>query len=195
MEITPQQVKELRQMTSASIMKCKQALIDAKGDMDKAKEILKKTGQAIADKKSARDTYEGTVAAYVHSNGKVATLLELACETDFVAKNEDFQELAKSLAAQVAGYNPEFVSMDEVSDEERKRIEKEVHEEFKKSGKPADVIKKIATGKIEKTLAERSLLSLPYYKDDSKTVEQVITDAIAKLGENIRVVKFVRYSI
>lgn len=195
MEITPQQVKELRQMTSASIMKCKQALVDAKGDMDAAKKILKKTGQAIADKKSARDTHEGTVAAYVHSNGKIATLLELACETDFVAKNEDFQDLAKSLAAQVAGYSPEFVSIEDVSAEEKKQIEKEVHEEFKKSGKPADVIKKIAAGKIEKTLAERSLLSLPYYKDDSKTVEQVITDAIAKLGENIRVVKFVRYSI
>lgn len=189
------QIKQLREATGVSMMACKKALEEAGGDEQKALELLRKKGQAKAQERSERSTGEGTVASYIHSNNRIGVLVQLGCETDFVAKNEDFMQLAKDIALHIAASNPMTISPDEISHE---LIEKEreiwkaqlVHE-----GKKEAMIENILAGKEKKFREEASLLKQPFVKNPDILVEQLLTDAITKMGENIKVVRFSRFSI
>lgn len=195
MSISAENVKQLREQTGAGMMDAKQALIEAGGDINKALEVLRKRGQTIASKKSTRQVKEGYIGVYLHSNGKVGAMVELLCETDFVARNEDFQNLAKELAMQVAAMNPSYLSPEDVP-EEIKVKEKEIYRaEMKNAGKPAEVLEKIVEGKLDKFYSQHCLLRQNYIKDDNLTVEKLLTQNIAKIGENIKVGKFYRLSI
>ncbi len=195
MTISAENVKQLREQTGAGMMDAKQALEEAGGDMTKAFEVLRKKGQKIAFKKSERQVKEGYIGVYLHSNGKVATMVELLCETDFVARNEEFQALAKELAMQVAAMNPLYLSPEDVP-EEIKEKEKEIYrEEMAATGKGADVLEKILVGKLEKFYAQNCLIKQIYIKDNDLTIEKLLTAKIAKIGENIKIGKFYRLSI
>ncbi len=195
MSISAENVKQLREQTGAGMMDAKQALIEAGGDINKALEVLRKRGQTIASKKSTRQVKEGYIGVYLHSNGKVGAMVELLCETDFVARNEDFQNLAKELAMQVVAMNPSYLSPEDVP-EEIKVKEKEIYRaEMKNAGKPAEVLEKIVEGKLDKFYSQHCLLRQNYIKDDNLTVEKLLTQNIAKIGENIKVGKFYRLSI
>ncbi len=195
MKITAQMVKKLRDMTGAGMMDCKKALQEADGDFDKAIEILRKKGAAKAAKKAGRATGEGIITSYVHFNGRIGVLLELNCETDFVARTDEFKELAYNLAKQVAAMSPRWVSREDVPQEVIEK-EKEIYrEQLKNSGKPENVVEKIIEGKLEKFFQENCLLEQDYIFDDKKKVKDIITEAIGKIGENIRVSRFVRLEV
>lgn len=195
MTITAEAVKQLREATGAGMMDAKKALTETNGNMEAAIEHLRKQGQKIAAKKADRSTGEGVVGTYVHSNGKIAAMVKVLCETDFVARTDDFKQLANDLAMQVAAMSPQYTTPDEVP-EEIKVKEREIYmEEMKDSGKPEDIIAKIADGKLDKYFSEVCLLKQSFIKDDSKSVEQWLTEMIAKLGENIQVTGFTRVSI
>ena len=188
-------VKKLRDMTGAGMMDCKKALEEAEGDFEKAIEILRKRGAAKAAKKAGRATREGIITSYVHFNGRIGVLLELSCETDFVARTDEFKELAYNLAKQVAAMNPKWVSREDVPQEVIEK-EKEIYkEQLKDSGKPEHVIEKIIEGKLEKFFEENCLLEQDYIFEEGKKVKEVIQEAIAKIGENIRVSRFVRMEV
>ncbi len=188
-------VKKLRDMTGAGMMDCKKALEEAEGDFEKAIEILRKRGAAKAAKKAGRATREGIITSYVHFNGRIGVLLELNCETDFVARTDEFKELAYNLAKQVAAMNPKWVSREDVPQEVIEK-EKEIYrEQLKDSGKPDHVIEKIIEGKLEKFFEENCLLEQEYIFEEGKKVKEVIQEAIAKIGENIRVSRFVRMEV
>ena len=192
MSITAQQVRELREKTGAGMMDCKRALVEANGDMDQAIKVLREKGLAKAAKKGTRDTSEGIIASYVH-NGRLGVLLELNCETDFVARNEEFAELAYNLAMQVAAMTPLVIAPEDLS-EEALEAEREVYRgQF--ADKPEQVRERIVEGKIESYYSQACLLKQDYVRDDSRRVEDVINDAIAKLGENIQVRRFVRVEL
>lgn len=196
-EIDAKTVMRLREMTGAPMMDCKSALKESAGDFDKAKEVLRKKGKQLADKASGRDVKEGLVFAYQHHNGKLAVLVEIACETDFVAKNEDFKAFCRGVALTVAAYAPAFLNKDSVSPEalaNEKRIVTEMAAESMK-GKPQAVIDKAVEGRMEKFFAEKCLMDKPYVPDDTKTVEQVRTELIGKIGENIQVRRFSRFKL
>lgn len=192
-EITAKMVSDLRSRTGAGLMDCKRALVDAKGDIDEAVTILRKKGIASAAKKAGREASEGLVESYIHTGGKVGVLIEINCETDFVAKTEDFRSLAKDLCLHIAAANPKFLVREEVSqeilDSERDIVASQVE------GKPAQVVQKIVEGKLEKYYAEHCLIEQPFVKNPDQSVKDVITAAIAKLGENIVVRRFVRFQI
>jgi len=188
-------VKQLREMTGAGILDCKKALEEAGGDLEKAAEILRKKGIAKAAKKASRETKEGIIHSYIHAGGRVGVLLELNCETDFVARNELFQELAKELAMQIAAMKPKYVSREDVPEEIINKEKEIVKEAALAEGKPPHIADKIADGKIEKFFKEVVLLEQPYIKDDKKTIEELIKEYIAKLGENIKVSRFCRYEV
>ena len=195
MKITADMVKKLRDMTGAGMLDCKKALEEAEGDFEKAVEILRKKGIAKAAKKAGRATAEGIISSYVHFNGRIGVLLELSCETDFVARTDEFKELAYNLAKQVAAMKPKYVSREDVPDHVIEK-EKEIYrEQLKNSGKPEHVVERIIEGKLEKFYEENCLLEQDYIFDDSKKVKDVITEAIAKIGENIRVSRFVRLEV
>ncbi len=186
-------VQELREKTGAGMMDCKKALVDAQGDFEKAIEYLRKKGIDTAKKKATRDTKEGTIACYVHMGGKIAVLVEVNCETDFVAKNDQFQTFTRDLAMQVAAAHPKFVSRDQVP---AAFIEKEkaiFAEQIK--GKPANVVEKIVEGKANKVYEEICLLEQPFIKDPAKRIQDYLTETIAKIGENIAIKRFVRYEV
>jgi elongation factor Ts len=188
-------VAELRSKTGAGIVECKKALEEAGGDIEKAAELLRKKGIAKAGSKSARATAEGLVYAYVHSNGKVGAMVEVLCETDFVARTDAFKELCHEMALQVAAMNPLYVSKDQVPPEVIEK-EKEIYaQEFVGSGKPAEMVAKIIEGKLSKYYNEVCLLNQAYIKDEDKTIEDVIKEAISKIGENIQVKRFARYAM
>lgn len=193
MSITLDAIKSLRDKTQASLADCQKVLVEAGEDLGKAEELLRMRGKLIAEKKADRAANAGLIESYVHSNGRVGVLVELRCETDFVARNELFKELVHNLALQVAAMNPKYVTIDEVSEEliakERANFEKE----FSESGKPADIVKKIVDGKLDKLFGEQSLLTQSYVKDPQRLVKDVITDVVGKLGENIRVERFIRF--
>jgi len=177
------------------VLDCKKALVECKGDLDKSAELLRKRGLAAASKKSGRTASEGVIASYIHSNAKIGVLLELNCETDFVAKNEDFRELSKDICMQIAASNPLYIDIDNVPQEEIDK-EKEIYrEQLKDSGKPDNVIEKIIEGKLKKYYAEVCLLEQQYIKDSSLTVQDLIKNKIATYGENITVGRFIRYQI
>jgi elongation factor Ts len=195
MAVTMDTIKRLRAMTGAGMMDVKGALQETGGDVDKAATLLRERGVAKAAKKQGREAGEGFIGSYIHHNGKVATLVELNCETDFVARNERFQGLARDLAIHVAMANPSYKSRDEVPaealEEERKVLAAQAREE----GKPENVVERIVEGRINKFYAETTLLEQPFIKDESKTVEALIQEAIATIGENIQIGKFARISI
>lgn len=195
MAVTMDDIKRLRAMTGAGMMDVKSALEEAGGNVDKAATLLRERGIAKAAKKADRVASEGFIGSYIHHNGKVATLLELNCETDFVARNEQFQKLARDLAIHVAMANPSYKSRDEVPAEDIEAERKVLRTQAKEEGKPEGVIDKIVEGRINKFFQETTLLEQPFIKDESKTVEALISEAIATIGENIQIGKFSRISI
>jgi elongation factor Ts len=195
-EINAKDVKALRDRTGAGMMDCKAALQEAGGDVDKAIEILRVKGQAQAAKRSDRVASEGQVASYIHAGGKIGVLVEVNCETDFVARNEDFQEFVRDIALHIAAANPQFVSEDEVPDEV-KEAEARIFEE-QAADKPENVRPKIVEGRIRKWLEEVVLLNQEHVhgeKHDGKTIEQLRQDISAKTGENVVIRRFVRYQV
>lgn len=192
-EISAKMVGELRERTGAGLMDCKKALVECNGNFDDAITFLKKKGVASALKKAGRDASEGIVESYIHNGGRVGVLLELNCETDFVAKNEEFHLLARDLCMHVAAANPLYVCAEEVPADviakEREIAASQV------AGKPANVIEKIVQGKIEKFLAGVCLMDQPFVKNPDMTVRELLHSAISKMGENMRVSRFVRYQI
>ncbi|MEJ5363076.1 MAG: translation elongation factor Ts [Spirochaetota bacterium] len=194
-EITSEMIKELRDKTQAGMLDCKKALIECGGDMEKAVDYLRKKGLAAANKREGRVAREGIIASYIHNNSKLGVLLELNCETDFVARNQDFQDLAKDLCMQVAAANPLYVSPEDVPAEVLER-EKEIYrEQLKDSGKPANVIEKIVEGKLTKFYSEVCLLEQEFIKDNKVLIKDLIKNKIATYGENITVGRFVRFQI
>ncbi len=194
-EITTQMIKELREKTGAGIVDCKKALQEANGDMEKAVEILKRKGAAKAAKKAERATAEGIVVSYIHAGGKVGALVELNCETDFVARTDDFKKLGHEIAMQVAAMSPEYVSREDVPSEIVEKEKAILREQALSEGKPEHIVEKIVEGRLSKFFSEKCLLEQPWIKDDSKTIKDLLTDYITKLGENIRVKRFCRFEI
>jgi elongation factor Ts len=195
MTVSAGEVKRLRELTGAGMMDSKRALQDADGDFDRAVELLRERGQAAAAKRAGRAASEGVVDAYIHGGGRIGAMVEINCETDFVANTDDFRALARDIAMQVAAHDPEWVSRDEVPEEvltqERKIYEAQAREE----GKPDKVIPRIVEGKLEAFYKQRCLLDQPFFRDmEGKTsVEDVVTKLGATVGENVRVSRFVRY--
>ncbi len=195
MTISLEQVKELRARTGVGVVDAKEALDESKGDVEKAITILREKGKVKAAKKAERETNEGVVASYVHSNNKIAVLVSLVCETDFVARNEKFQELGRNIAMQIAAMDPLVVSPDDGSEEEVAKEKELVEKQLKEDKKPKDIQEKIIKGKLTKFREDRALLKQDFVKEPEKTIEQLIQEAIQELGENISVREFVRLSI
>lgn len=193
--MSTQDIQQLRSETGAGIMDIKKALEEAGGDLEGARDILRKRGAATAAKKGERETHEGLVVSYIHPGGKVGVLLKLYCETDFVARTDDFQQLAADIAMHVAAMSPQYVSREAVPAEVVEK-EKEVYaEQVAGEGKPADITEKIVEGKLEKFYAENVLPEQSFVKDSDKTVKERIEEAIATLGENIQIGDFVRFEL
>jgi elongation factor Ts len=195
MQISAQMVKELRERTGAGMMDCKAALAETGGDMEKAVDVLRKKGLAAAAKKAGRVAAEGLVASYIHAGGKIGVLVEVNSETDFVARTERFQELVKDVAMHIAASDPRFVRREEVPAEVLERERAIFRDQAAASGKPAPVIERIIEGKVEKFYAESCLLEQPFVKNPDVTVGQMVTEAVAKIGENIQVRRFVRFKL
>jgi elongation factor Ts len=193
--VSTDQIKELRERTGAGLLDCKKALLDNDGDIEKSITFLREKGLAKAAKKSERDTKEGKIISYIHSNAKIGVLVEINCETDFVARNEGFEEFGKEICMQIAAANPLFLRPEdvpqEILDSESDIIKKQLLEE----GKKAEIIDKIVPGKLKSYYSENCLLEQQYIKDSKKLVKEVIQEAIAKFGENITVGRFTRYQI
>jgi elongation factor Ts len=195
MEVSANVVKELREKTGAGFMDCKKALTETGGDVEKAIDYLRQKGVAAAAKKADRVATDGAVGAYVHPGGKIGVLLEINCETDFVARNSEFQALLKDMAMQVAAANPRYLRREDVAAEESEREEKIYRQQAQESGKAEKVIEKIVEGKMERFYSEVCLMEQAFIKDPDRKVSAVINDAIARLGENIQVRRFVRYHL
>ncbi|HVO94969.1 MAG TPA: translation elongation factor Ts [Terriglobales bacterium] len=195
MEITATIVKELREKTGAGMMDCKKALAETSGDLDKAVDYLRQKGLAAAAKKAARAATDGAVGAYVHPGGKIGVLVEINCETDFVARTTEFQMLLKDVAMQIAAANPRYVRREDVSAEEFEKEKQIYRQQALESGKPDKVIDKIVEGKIERYYSEVCLLEQSFIKDPDKKVIDIVNDAIARMGENIQVSRFARYHL
>ncbi len=195
MAISTDIVKRLRELTGSSILLCKKVLEETGGDMDKAMSLLKKSSEALAVKKSDRTAGAGMVDCYIHGNKKVGVLLELKCETDFVARNEEFQKLAHDIALHIAGIKPLYVSQNHISEEAREEARRLFSEEAGSLGKSAEMTKKILAGKLEAHFRDVSLLSQPFVKDPAVTIEELIQRAIAHFGEKIEVARFTRYEL
>lgn len=193
--ISADAVKTLRERTGAAMMDCKKALVETGGDIEKAVEWLRKRGAASAEKKVGRSTNEGLVEAYIHPGSRLGVLIEVNCETDFVAKTPDFRALVKDLAMQIAATSPRAISREEIPADQ---VEKELEiyrTQARNEKKPENVIERIAQGKLEKFYQDFVLLEQSFIKDQNRTVKQVVTDVIAKLGENITVKRFVRFQL
>lgn len=190
-----EQLKQLREETGISMMECKKALEEAKGDVKRAKEILREKGKEMVKDREGRTTGTGIVESYIHTGGKTGVLLELHCESDFVAKSEEFKELAHELCLQIAASRPLFVETEDIPEEFLDGERKIYQKQFEDSGKPQKIIGQIIEGKLKKYKEEVCLLSQVWVKDESKTVQDLIDQARAKLGENIEVAKFARYQV
>jgi len=193
MAITASLVKELREKTGVGMMRCKKALQDVDGDLGAAEKLMRTQGVAVAAKKSSRATGEGQIGTYIHTGGKIGVLVEVNCETDFAARSDAFQELVKSLAMHVAASAPRFLNREDVSEELLAEEREIAREQAKKSGKPEKILDRIVEGKMEKFYSENVLLEQPFVKDPEKTVGQLITEAISRIGENIRLRRFARF--
>jgi elongation factor Ts len=194
-KIDAKQVKELREKSGAPMGDCLKALQEAAGDMENAFVVLRKRGMASAAKKASRTTNEGAVGTYIHAGGKVGVLLELNCESDFVARTDDFQELLRDVAMHIAATDPRFVSRNEVTEADIER-EKDIYRaQAAASGKPANIVEKMLEGKLGKFYEEFCLLDQPFIKDQSQTIAQIIATKVGKLGENISVRRFARFKV
>ncbi len=198
-EITASAVKSLREKTGAGMIDCKNALVEASGDEAQAVEILRKKGMATADKKSGRVTAEGAVGSYIHMGGKVGVLVEVNCESDFVARGEEFQQLVKDVAMHIAAVDPQYVKRDEVPaeilDKEREILREQLKNDPKNASKPADVLDKIIEGRVNKYYEDNVLLDQAFVKDPSKTVGELVSEKIASIKENISVRRFSRFKM
>jgi len=193
--ISAAQVKELREKTGAPMMDCKHALTEAKGNLEEAVVLLRKKGVSVAAKKATRTTSEGSVGCYIHAGGKIGVLLEINCESDFVARTEDFKELLHDIAMHIAASDPRFVRKEDVTPEDYAR-EKDIYlAQAIASGKPANIAEKMVTGKMEKFYEEVCLLEQPFIKDQTISISQLIAAKVGKLGENIAVRRFARFKI
>lgn len=194
-EISAKLVKELRDKTGAGMMDCKKALTESNGDLDKAIEALRKKGIAKAEKRAGRDANEGRIEAYIHPGSKLGVLVEVNCETDFVANTDDFNSFTRDIAMHIAASSPQFIKREDV---DQALIDKEMEiykEQALQQGKPEHIVEKIATGRMDKFYSEICLLEQPFVKDPDKTVQQLVTETIAKLGENITIGRFSRFKI
>jgi elongation factor Ts len=195
MPITADQVKQLRDMTGAGMMECKKALADTGGDLDKAVDALRKSGAAKAEKRAGRAAQEGRVDSYIHPGNRVGVLVEVNCETDFVARTDEFGDLVRNIAMQVAAAGAEYVRREEVPAERVARERDVLAGSDELKGKPAAILDKIITGKLDKFFAEVCLMEQPYIRDDKRTINDLITEAAAKTGENIVVRRFTRFRL
>ncbi len=194
-KIDAKQVKELREKSGAPMGDCLKALQEAKGEMEAAFVVLRKRGMATAAKKASRTTNEGAVGSYIHAGGKIGVLVELDCESDFVARTDDFQELLRDVAMHIAASEPRFVSRDEVTEADIER-EKDIYRaQAAASGKPPEIVEKMLTGKLGKFYEEFCLLDQPFIKDQTQTIAQIVAAKVAKLGENITVRRFARFKV
>jgi elongation factor Ts len=193
--ISAARVKELRDKTGAPMMDCKKALTEAKGDLEEAVIVLRKRGTTIAERKAGRATSEGAVASYIHAGGKIGVLLEINCESDFVARTDDFKELVHDIAMHIAASDPKFVRKEDVTPEAFEREKDIFRSQAIASGKPANIAEKMVTGKMEKFYEEVCLLEQPFIKDQTVSISQLIATKIGKLGENISVRRFARFKV
>ena len=192
-DVNANQVKELREKTGAGMMDCKKALAEAGGDFAKAEEVLRKKGLAAAAKKSSRAATEGAVASYIHMGGKIGVLVEVNCETDFVARTEGFQSLVKDIAMQIAAAAPQYVRREEVPQDVVQKELEIAKAQMRDQKKPEAILEKIAQGKLEKFYEQTCLMDQLFVKDDKKKMKDVLTDAVAKIGENLQVRRFARF--
>lgn len=195
MEITAGLVKELRERTGAGMMDCKKALLATDGDIEKAIDELRTKGLAKAAKKASRVASEGTVISYIHGGGRIGVLVEVNCETDFVGKTDEFKELAYNIAMQVAASNPDYVRREEVTADVLERERGVIKAQALEEGKPEKIIEKMIEGRIEKFYKEHCLLEQPYIKDPDKSVQDLVHETVARIGENISVRRFARYEV
>ena len=193
--ITADQVKQLRDRTGAGMMECKKALQDAGGNLDQAIDVLRKSGAAKAEKRADRAANEGRVESYIHPGNRVGVLIEVNCETDFVARTDEFGELVRNLAMQAAAAGADYVRREDVPAERVEREREIFRSQMEGQGKPPAVIDKIVTGKLDKFYSEVCLLEQPFIRDDKKTVQEIISEAVAKTGENIQVRRFSRFTL
>lgn len=194
-EITAALVKELRERTGAGMMDCKKALSTTDGDLEKAIDFLREKGLAAAAKKAGRVAAEGLVEAYIHGGGRIGVLVEVNCETDFVAKTDAFKELVKDIAMHIAATNPSYLKREEVPTAELEHEQAVLAEQARNEGKPEKIIEKMVAGRIEKYYKEVCLMEQPFVKDPDKTISDLITESIAKIGENISIRRFTRYQL
>jgi len=194
-EIKATMVKDLREKTGAPFLDCKNALVETDGDFEKASEVLRIKGVAKASKKTTRKTDQGIISSYVHAGGKIGVMLEVNCETDFVARNEEFQNLCREVAMQIAANNPIYVKKEEVSEEEIENERRILKAEAMESGKPENIAEKMVAGRINKFFEEICLLEQPYIRDPKMKIIDLVNSLIAKIGENIVVKRFVRYQL
>ncbi len=193
MKIDVTKIKELREKTGLGVIECKKALEETNGDINKAIEILKKRGLEISEKKKDREAKEGLIGSYIHTNGKIGVLVEVNCETDFVAKNYEFKELVKDICLQIAAGNPKWIDIESIPKEVIEVKTNEIKEQFK--DKPQNIVEKIIEGKLNEFYRENVLLKQPFIKDENITIEEYIKSKIAKLGENIKIKRFARFEI
>jgi elongation factor Ts len=196
--ITAAEVKALRDRTGAGMMDCKRALEEAEGNVEEAIKILRLKGAASAAKRSGRGTEEGLVGSYVHADGRKGALVEVLCETDFVARNEDFKEFARQVAIHVTAMSPQHVSFEDIPEEDRERERQILEEKAKADGKPEDVVEKIVEGQLEKWASEQVLLDQKHFNEEAyegKTIEELRTELAAKTGENVRIARFARFEV
>ncbi len=195
MSFTAQDVAKLRQQTGVGMMECKKALTDANGDFEKAIVLLRERGLKAVDKKQGRIASEGLVASYIHMGGKIGVLVEVNCETDFVAKSADFQNLVKDIAMQIAAANPKYVSEAEVDPQELENEKEILRVQALNEGKPANIVERMIEGRIKKYYEDFCLLNQPFVKDSSKTIKDILTEATLKIGEKISIRRFTRYEL
>jgi len=195
MTISAGLVKELRERTGIGMMECKKALEESSGNIEKAITVLRKKGHARAKGKMDRKAKEGAIGSYIHMNGRIGVLVEVNCESDFVARNEEFQALVKNIALHIAAASPKYVSSEEVPQEVLEEEKEIIREQFKDSGKPPDIVEKIVLGKLSKFYQESCLLDQPYIKEDKMAVKELVMSFIAKFGENVVISRFARFEL
>lgn len=195
MAISAAQVKELREKTGAGMMDCKKVLTEADGDMEKAIELLREKGLSKAEKKADRVAAEGVVESYIHAGGRIGVLVEINCETDFVGKTDEFRSFAKDIAMQIAALNPRHVRREEISEEELGKERQVLRNQALQEGKPEHIVDKMVEGRLDKFFEQVCLLEQPFIKDSDKTVDELVKEKIAKIGENISIRRFVRYEL
>lgn len=193
--ITTEQIKELRELTGISVMQCKKALEEAEGDKEKALLILRKKSSSIAEKKGDRELGAGVVEAYIHSNKTVGALVELSCETDFVARNEEFVAMARDIAMHITATNPEYLDETQITVEVREKVVDMFKKEVEESGKPADIQAKMMEGKLTAYFGERTLLNQAFVKNGDITIKQLIDGGVQKFGEKIAIARFSRFAV